>query len=126
MGAAMRLRRAMFETQGSNASGAARCSHCAVAPLRVLYKVGVLAALIVALRGAAAMSGLFTHVHGLHADREPEASQDCSARYAALLDLAELARRDGKSSGIVVLGLSDMHGAMNECLPISRSGHASR
>ena len=126
MGAAMRVRRAVFETQGSNASDAARRSRCAAAPLRVVYKAGVLAAFIVALSGAAAMSGFFTHAYGLHADHEPEASQDCSARYAALLDLAELARRDGKSSEVVVRGLSDTRGAMNECLPISRSGQASR
>ncbi|KAA1013227.1 hypothetical protein FVF58_09805 [Paraburkholderia panacisoli] len=97
-----------------------------MAPLRVVYKAGALAALIVALSATAAMSGFFTHVPGLHADREPEASQGCSARYAALLDLAELARRDGKSSEVVVRGLSDTRGAMNECLPISRSGQASR
>jgi hypothetical protein len=45
-----------------------------------------------------------------------DASQDCSTRYAALLDLAELARRDGKSSEVVVRGLSDKGGAMSGCL----------
>ncbi|WP_254906043.1 hypothetical protein [Paraburkholderia youngii] len=44
-------------------------------------------------------------------------TRDCSARYAALLDLAELARRDGKSSEVVVRGLRQQNGAMSECLP---------
>ncbi|PQV49854.1 hypothetical protein [Paraburkholderia sp. BL21I4N1] len=63
-----------------------------------------------------------------HADtpreqRELQTSQDCSARYAALLDLAELARRDGKSSEVVVRGLSDRAGAMSACLPTVRASH---
>lgn len=45
-----------------------------------------------------------------------DASRDCSAHYAALLDLAELARREGKSSGVVVRGLSDRRGALSGCL----------
>jgi hypothetical protein len=53
------------------------------------------------------------------------AAKDCSARYAALLDLAELARRDGKSSEVVVRGLSEHNGAMSACLPVSR-GRAAR
>ncbi|MGF6731888.1 hypothetical protein OKW50_004033 [Paraburkholderia youngii] len=44
-------------------------------------------------------------------------TRDCSSRYAALLDLAELARRDGKSSEVVVRGLRQQNGAMSECLP---------
>jgi hypothetical protein len=38
-----------------------------------------------------------------------------------LLDLAELARRDGKSSEIVVRGLSEHGGAMSACLLAGRS-----
>ncbi|WP_227749296.1 hypothetical protein [Paraburkholderia atlantica] len=54
------------------------------------------------------------------------ASRDCSARYAAMLDLAELARRDGKSSEVVVRGLSEKNGAMSECLPAGRVRPASQ
>jgi hypothetical protein len=56
--------------------------------------------------------------------RTIELAPDCSAKYAALLDLAELARRDGKSSDVVVRGLSDQHGAMSECLPADRRAWA--
>lgn len=54
-----------------------------------------------------------------------DASRNCSARYAALLDLAELARRDGKSSEVVIRGLSDRRGAMSGCLPINRAEPAN-
>ncbi|WP_143752192.1 hypothetical protein [Burkholderia sp. SRS-W-2-2016] len=53
------------------------------------------------------------------------AAQDCSARYAALLDLAELVRRDGKSSEVVMRGLSERGGAMRDCLPSTRGERAS-
>jgi hypothetical protein len=56
----------------------------------------------------------------LRANPAASAAKDCSARYAALLDLAELARRDGKSSEVVVRGLSEQNGAMSACLPVSR------
>lgn len=119
MGAAMRFPHQVFQAWDSNASDAAARSRCAVVPHSVLYEVGVLASLIVALCAAAAMSGLFTPPPALRAAREPEAAQDCSARYAAVLDLAELVRREGKSSQVVVRGLSDRRGALNKCLPIS-------
>ena len=119
MGAAMRCHHHVFPTRDSNASDAAPPSRCAVVPHSVLYKAGVLAALIVALCAAAAMSGFFTHASALRAARKPQPAQDCSARYAAVLDLAELARREGKSSQVVVRGLSDRRGALNKCLPIS-------
>ncbi|WP_241495987.1 hypothetical protein [Paraburkholderia monticola] len=57
----------------------------------------------------------------LRAHPAASAAKDCSARYAALLDLAELARRDGKSSEVVVRGLSEQNGAMSACLPVSRA-----
>jgi hypothetical protein len=60
-----------------------------------------------------------------HANHLGDASRDCSARYAALLDLAELARRDGKSSGVVVRALSDPRGAMIDCLPVDRAETAT-
>ena len=82
---------------------------------------GLLAALIVALGLTAGASEFIADTYGLHANDAAEASQDCSARYAALLDLAELARRDGKSSEIVVRGLSEHGGAMSACLLAGRS-----
>ncbi|RKT21216.1 hypothetical protein B0G69_4592 [Paraburkholderia sp. RAU2J] len=98
----------------------ARRSRAEVLSTPAVFK-GLLAALIVALGLTAAASEFIADAHGLRANDPPEASQDCSARYAALLDLAELARRDGKSSEIVVRGLSGHAGAMSACLPASRS-----
>jgi hypothetical protein len=77
----------------------------------------------------AAAGGLVAYAHSPRADRaDPanEASRQCSARYAALLDLAELARRDGKSSEIVVRGLSGRGGALSGCPPTTRSEAAPR
>lgn len=59
------------------------------------------------------------------ATRTRDASRNCSARYAALLDLAELARRDGKSSEVVIRGLSDRRGALSDCLPVNRAEPAN-
>ncbi|MFL9860732.1 hypothetical protein PQR72_34200 [Paraburkholderia madseniana] len=84
---------------------------------RTLWKVGVLATMIVAIGMAIAVGEgvASTETPAVHRAIEPE--QDCSAKYAALLDLAELARRDGKSSEVVMRGLSDRGGAMGDCLP---------
>ncbi|WOD15198.1 hypothetical protein [Paraburkholderia kirstenboschensis] len=49
-------------------------------------------------------------------------STDCPARYAALLDLAELARRDGTSSEVVTRGLNNGGGAMSACPRMTSSG----
>jgi hypothetical protein len=52
-------------------------------------------------------------------------STDCPARYAAFLDLAELARRDGTSSEVVMRGFSGaggMNGALNACPRLSIGG----
>lgn len=80
---------------------------------RRLYRAGALTALVVAAGVAIAMSRFVAPADPRAA---AESSQECSARYAALLDLAELARRDGKSSEVVVRGLSDKGGAMSGCL----------
>ena len=50
------------------------------------------------------------------------ASTNCTARYAALLDLAELARRDGTASDVVMRGLSTRSGALSECPRLSPGG----
>ncbi|MFM0731698.1 hypothetical protein PQQ52_14535 [Paraburkholderia sediminicola] len=85
---------------------------------RTLCKVAVLATMIVATGVAIAVGESVTDTETLAMHRAIESEQDCSAKYAALLDLAELARRDGKSSEVVVRGLSDRGGAMSDCLPI--------
>jgi hypothetical protein len=85
-----------------------------------LCKAVVLAAAIVATGVAIALGERVTHTETHAVRRAIESEQDCSAKYAALLDLAELARRDGKSSEVVVRGLSDRGGAMSDCLPIGR------
>ncbi|REE23992.1 hypothetical protein B0G71_7284 [Paraburkholderia sp. BL27I4N3] len=92
---------------------AARRASLKDSPARRFYKAGALAAVVVAAGAALAMSRFAVPVDTREAS---EPSQECSARYAALLDLAELARRDGKSSEVVVRGLSDRGGAMSECL----------
>ncbi|CAB3641587.1 hypothetical protein LMG24238_00321 [Paraburkholderia sediminicola] len=88
---------------------------------RTLCKFGALATMIVATGIAIAVGeGIAsTETPAVHRTIEPE--QDCSAKYAALLDLAELVRRDGKSSEVVMRGLSDRGGAMGDCLPAGRS-----
>ncbi|HZZ06284.1 hypothetical protein [Paraburkholderia sp.] len=91
---------------------------------RRLYKVAVLATMIVATGVAIAVGESVTNTETHVVHRAIESGQDCSAKYAALLDLAELARRDGKSSEVVVRGLSDRDGAMSECLPIGRNAGA--
>lgn len=80
---------------------------------RRLYRPGALAAIVVATGLVIAMSRFGTRADARGAIGS---SRECSARYAALLDLAELARRDGKSSEVVVRGLSDKGGAMSECV----------
>ncbi len=89
---------------------------------RRFYKPGALAAIVVATGLVIAMSrfGTAAGTRGVTGS-----SRECSARYAALLDLAELARRDGKSSEVAVRGLSDRGGAMSGCVPAGGSGPAA-
>ncbi|CAE6785082.1 hypothetical protein R69746_04469 [Paraburkholderia aspalathi] len=84
---------------------------------RTLCKVGALATMIVATGIAIAVGEGIASTETPAVHRAIESGQDCSAKYAALLDLAELARRDGKSSEVVMRGLSDRGGAMGDCLP---------
>jgi hypothetical protein len=44
------------------------------------------------------------------------ASQQCAKKVGELFDIAHLARRDGKSSDVMVRELSVMSGRLNECL----------
>jgi hypothetical protein len=116
----MPLRRGAIDEHGS---GVARRASVEALSTAVVFR-NVLGASIVAAGLAVAVIGFIAQAHGPRANRTLEASQDCSARYAALLDLAELARRDGKSSEIVVRGLSGRGGALSGCLPTTRSGPA--
>jgi hypothetical protein len=88
---------------------------------RRFYQAGALAAMVVAAGVAIAMSRFVAPADTRGASGS---SQECSARYAALLDLAELARRDGKSSEVVVRGLSDRGGAMSECFSVGGRANA--
>ena len=90
--------------------------------LRAIGKAAVLATIIAATGWAMATAAVTSSADAFRANQANQTgddSRDCSSRYAALLDLAELARRDGKSSGVVMRGLSGQHGAMSECLPMS-------
>ncbi|CAE6787685.1 hypothetical protein R75461_04577 [Paraburkholderia nemoris] len=84
---------------------------------RTLCKFGALATMIVATGIAIAVGEGIASTETPAVHRAIESGQDCSAKYAALLDLAELARRDGKSSEVVMRGLSERGGAMGDCLP---------
>ena len=100
-------------------SGTAAAPTLDGAPARRFYISGALAALVVATGLAIAMCRFGT---ALDARRASASSRQCSARYAALLDLAELARRDGKSSEVVVRGLDDKGGVMSGCVSMDNSG----
>ncbi|CAH2790043.1 MAG: hypothetical protein PPHEINF_3170 [uncultured Paraburkholderia sp.] len=76
----------------------------------------VVAALLIAVQRFAANTDVPRELRAM------VASTNCAARYAALLDLAELARRDGTSSDVVMRGLttgSGARGAMSECPRLS-------
>ncbi|WP_248295072.1 hypothetical protein [Paraburkholderia sp. UYCP14C] len=89
---------------------------------RGLCKTATLATLVVAaLLAIDAVIDASDASLALRANPDAGAASDCSARYAAMLDLAELARRDGKSSEVVVRGLSAQNGAMSGCLNAGRS-----
>lgn len=88
------------------------------------YKAAAVVMLIVATALALAIGKGVTDSYPPAARRTMKPAPDCSAKYAALLDLAELARRDGKSAEVVVRGLSDQRGAMSECLPATRRAWA--
>jgi hypothetical protein len=132
MRAAMRVKicvallRTRRDERNGKGKGTVRRARCETPSRRMVRKAVGLAALIVAAGLMAATGVLIASAHGPRANRAnrvTEASQDCSARYAALLDLAELARRDGKSSEVVVRGLSERGGALSGCLPAGRGSH---
>lgn len=85
--------------------------------VRAICKAALLTTLVMGTAWAMSAVCVATPTGVSRANRPNAASPECSARYAALLDLAELARRDGQSSALVVRALSDRHGAMSGCLP---------
>ncbi|MGF6640920.1 hypothetical protein [Paraburkholderia sp. MM6662-R1] len=111
---------AMCEMAGScpPSAEAERHSRAQGAARGALRKTVALATIVVAT--LLAINAVIDASDDLRANPAAGAASDCSARYAALLDLAELARRDGKSSEVVVRGLSQQNGAMSECIPAGR------
>lgn len=83
---------------------------------KLLCKAGGSAILIVATMLAIGVGSRMTNVETSAVHRPVEPSQHCAKKYAELFDLAQLAKRDGKSSGIMVRELTVMAGQMNECL----------
>ena len=118
IGAAMRFKSRVTVEQGGDT---VRRSSFDASSTRRFYQAGALAAMVVAAGVAIAMSRFVAPADTRGASGS---SQECSARYAALLDLAELARRDGKSSEVVVRGLSDRGGAMSECFSVGGRANA--
>lgn len=98
-------------------SSTMRRAHSDVRLARRVGAVTALGALAVLLVAGAVLNGWLGAAELPHASSAASrrASQDCSARYAALLDLAELARQDRASSELVARGLSDRSGALSGC-----------
>lgn len=104
------------EEAGERSGGHSPRSRVRTLRARKLRRAGAVMAMLVAgALGVVTGSGIAKHA--VAAQPATNSSQQCSARYAALLDLAELARRDGKSSEVVVRGLSDRGGVMSDCFP---------
>jgi hypothetical protein len=82
---------------------------------RKLRKTWLSAAMLVAAGLAIAIGHCTANAGSVDGERAGDSPQRCAAQYAAMLDLAELARRDGKSAAIVVRGLSEGGGVMREC-----------
>ncbi|MFT4068451.1 hypothetical protein [Paraburkholderia sp.] len=125
----LRLRRAV-RRDASGATTRARQASAAPRPLldtsprRAVCHVAAFATIVIAT--LLAINAFVAAADDRHANHTRAAPRDCSARYAALLDLAELARRDGKSSEVVVRGLSEQGGALSDCLAAGRGAPAPR
>jgi len=112
---------AIAGTVSAQRHGVALRTSLEASPRRAVCKAAAYAAIVIA--ALLAINAFVVAGDDLHnIDHTSATARDCSARYAALLDLAELARRDGKSSEVVVRGLSEQGGAMSECLPAARGG----
>ncbi|MBW0448564.1 hypothetical protein EN871_05245 [bacterium M00.F.Ca.ET.228.01.1.1] len=88
-------------------------------------KAGAWVAIIVAAALAIAVQRFAADADESRELRALAGATNCPARYAALLDLAELARRDGTYRDVVMRGLGNNGGAgsaMGECPRLSLSG----
>lgn len=88
-------------------------------------KAGAWVTIIVAAALAIAAQRFAAHADESRELRALAGATNCPARYAALLDLAELARRDGTYPDVVMRGLGNNGGvrsAMSECPRLSLSG----
>jgi hypothetical protein len=83
---------------------------------KLLCKMGASAMLIVATVLALGVGGRMTNVETSATHRPVGPSQQCAKKYGELFDLAQLAKRDGKSSDVMVRELTVMSGRLNECL----------
>ena len=86
-------------------------SHC-----KLLCKTGGAVMLIVATVLALGGGCHMTNVDTSATHRPIGPSQQCAKKYGEVFDLAQLARRDGKSSDVMVRELAVMSGRLNECL----------
>ena len=112
--------------RSTQAAHAAEATY-AMRSIHACRKATALAAVVVAASLALPVSRyVAAHADTPREQRDIQTSQDCAARYAALLDLAELARRDGKSSEVVMRGLSDRAGPMSACLPTVHTAQPGR
>jgi hypothetical protein len=111
-GTVMRIGRKMTERRG----GAMLVYPGFKSQCKLLCKTGASAMLVVATVLALGVGGRMTNVETSAAHRSSEPSQQCARKYGELFGLAHLARRDGKSSDVMVRELTVMSGRLNECL----------
>ena len=83
---------------------------------KLLCKTGVSAMLIVATLVALGVGSRMMDVETSAMHRQVGASQQCAKKVGELFDIARLARRDGKSSGVMVRELTVMSGRLDACL----------
>jgi hypothetical protein len=96
-----------------------------IPPCKLLCKAGASAMLIVGTVLALGVGGRMTHVETSATHRLIGSSRQCAKEYEELFDLAHLARRDGKSSDVMLRELTVMSGRLSECqLPAYRENLA--
>jgi hypothetical protein len=108
----MRISRKMTEGQG----GVMRVYPGFKSQYKLLCKMGASAMLIVATVLALGVGSRMTNVETSATHQPVGPSQQCAKKYGELFDLAQLAKRDGKSSDIMVRELTVMSGRLNKCL----------
>jgi hypothetical protein len=108
----MRISRKMTEGQGGVISVYRRFK----SQYKLLCKTGAPVILIVATVLALGVGGCMASVQTSSTHRSIHPSQQCAKKYGELFDLAQLARRHGKSSDVMVRELTVMSGRLNECL----------